>query len=64
MVSQKTSKIFFFKNHAENKVAELVPDHFSFFKKALYKEKGKWSDLDKFITFQTADPQIISILIF
>ena len=26
---------FFFKNHAENKLGELVPDLFLFFKKAL-----------------------------
>ena len=30
----------FFKNHAENKAGRLVPDHFLFFKKALYEVKA------------------------
>ena len=30
----------FFKNHAENEAGRLVPDHFLFFKKALYKVKA------------------------
>ena len=29
-------KILFFKSYAENKAGKLVPDHFLFFKKALY----------------------------
>ena len=31
--------MFFFKNHAENKVRRLVPDLFLFLKTALYKVK-------------------------
>ena len=31
---------FFFENHAENKVQELVPDLFLFFEKALYEVKS------------------------
>ena len=33
-------ELFFFKNHAENKIARLVPDLFFFFKKAFHKEKA------------------------
>ena len=29
-------EIFFFKSYAENEAGKLVPDHFLFFKKALY----------------------------
>ena len=29
-------KIFLFKNYAKNEAGKLVPDHFLFFKKALY----------------------------
>ena len=35
-----TREIFFFKNHAENEAERLVPDHFLFFKKTLYKVKA------------------------
>ena len=31
-----TRQIFFLKNHAENEAGRLVPDHFLFFKKALF----------------------------
>ena len=34
-----TQEILFFENHAENEARELVPDLFSFFKKALYEVK-------------------------
>ena len=34
------NKIFFFKNHAENKAERLVPDLFLFFTKALYEVKA------------------------
>ena len=33
-------RIFFFKSYAENEEGTLVPDHFLFFKKALYKVKA------------------------
>ena len=33
-------RIFFFKNYAENETGKLVPDHFLFFKKALYEVKA------------------------
>ena len=35
-----TTKIFFFKNHAENEARRLVPDLLLFFKKALYEVKA------------------------
>ena len=67
----------FFKNHAENKTGRLVPDRFLFFKKVLYKIKASGQHLSfnmfwwtptynkkKFITFQTVDPEMCSILIF
>ena len=31
-----TWEIFFFRNHADNKAGELVPDHLLFFVKALW----------------------------
>ena len=33
-------KIYFFENHGENEAGGLVPDHFLFFKKALYEVKA------------------------
>ena len=35
-----TTEIFFFKNHAKNEAGRLVPDLFSFFKRALYEVKA------------------------
>ena len=32
--------MFFFKNHEENEAGRLAPDHFLFFKKALYEVKA------------------------
>ena len=36
----------FFKNYAENDVGKIVPDHFLFFKKALYYVKESDLQLD------------------
>ena len=36
--SMEYNKIFYFRNHAENEARRLVPDLFSYSKKALYKE--------------------------
>ena len=74
-----TWEIFFFKNFTENGARGLVPDPFLFFKKALHKVKQVVSTLNlmyfgrpqiehtikaRFITFQTVDLEIWSILIF
>ena len=37
---QQAITIFLFKNYAENEAERLVPDHFLFFKKALYEVKA------------------------
>ena len=74
-----TREIFFFKNHEENLLGELVPDFFLFFKKTLYVMKASGLQLSfnifrqpstshtvklNCIKFQTIDPQICSILNF
>ena len=38
--------IFFFENYEENEAGKLVPDHFLFFKKALYLVKATGLQLD------------------
>ena len=73
------SEILFFKSHAENEAGRLAPNFFLLFKKALCKVKQVVSTLDliyfgrpplwhkiktNFITFQTADLKMCSILIF
>ena len=37
---QVTKETFFFENRAKNEGGRLIPDVFSFFKKALYEEKA------------------------
>ena len=69
----------FSQNYAENEVGTLGPDPFLFFNKTLDKVKASGQDLsfnifwqtstwtynkNKFITFQTVDPEICSMLIF
>ena len=69
----------FFKIHVENEVGRLVPELLLFFKKALHKVKSSGQHLSvicfsrlllrhtmrtNFITFQTVDLEISSILIF
>ena len=45
-LKEYNSMNIFFKNHAENEAARLVPDLFLFFKKALYKVKAIVLQLD------------------
>ena len=39
-------EMFLFRNYAENEAGKLVPDHFLFFKKALYQVKASCLQLD------------------
>ena len=74
-----TWEIFLLKNHVQNEAGRLVSDLFLLFKKALFKVKASGQHLNFNILgshqlghtikincrkFQTADPEIGSILIF
>ena len=51
-----SSKIFFFKNHAENEAGRLAPDLFLLFNKALHEAKASGLQLSFTINFD--NPQL------